>query len=295
MFQIKSEDQKQKTLKRIQSLQQGMEVTRKQLTGKKGEIITHFFNEQIEEFRYQVKEFDRLRANGVGPFQGNHISQIGPYLINARIASGMTQAELAKKIGVSQPMVYKYELDEYQGHSLDVLAKVAKALEVRLDVSGYQVSKAAKYEPDKLKAAILFFLNRINNVYLGKTKLMKLIYYADYEWIQKKNTPLTGDTYIAFQHGPVPKHSDDVLAEMEKQQWIQCAKTKFHDYDQNRYIALVKEEQKFLTHDELHHLEEIARRFEHWTAVQMSESTHEEWPWLTARVGEEIKLYGTPD
>ncbi|MBI1976835.1 MAG: DUF4065 domain-containing protein [Candidatus Omnitrophica bacterium] len=291
MFQIKSEDQRLKTLKRIEQFEQQIQKIQKEGPARKAELFSKALQGQIEEFRYQIGEFDRLRTNGVGPFQGNHISQIGPYLINARIASGMTQAELAKKIGVSQPMVYKYELDEYQGHSLDVLAKVAKALGVRLDVSGYQVSKAAKYEPGKLKGAILFFLNRINNVYLGKTKLMKLIYYADYEWIQKKSAPLTGDTYIALQHGPVPKHSDDVLAEMEKQQWIQCAKTKFHDYDQNRYIALAKEEQKFLTHDELHHLEEIAKRFEHWTATQMSESTHEEWPWLTARVGEEIKLY----
>ena len=295
MFQIKNEDQKQKTVKRIHSLQREMETIKKQLTGKKKEAMICFLNGRIEEFRYQIEEFDRLRKEGVGAFAGSHVSQIGPYLVKARIASGMTQAELAKKIGVSQPMVYKYELDEYQEYGLDILAKVAKALGVHLDISGYQVSRAVKYEPNKLKAVILFFLNKINNACLGKTKLMKLIYYTDYEWIQKNGAAITGDSYIALEHGPVPRHADEVLAEMEKQEWIQCAKARFHDYDQSRCIALARNEQKFLTHDELHHLEEIARRFEHWTAAQMSESTHQEWPWLTARVGEEIKFYGIPD
>lgn len=295
MFQIKSEDQRLKTLKRIEELEQQIQKVQKEWPTRKAELFSKALQDQIKEFRYQVEEFDRLRTHGVGPFQGNHISQIGPYLLNARIASGITQEELAKKIGVSQPMIYKYELDEYQGHSLEVLAKVAKALGVNLDISAYQMSKARKYEPKKLKAVILYFLNRINNAYLGKTKLMKLIYYADYEWIQKKRGPLTGDTYVALQHGPVPKHGDEALEEMERDQWIQCARAKFHDYDQNRYVALVRKEQEILTHEELHHLEEIARRFEHWTTTQLSEQTHEERPWLTARVGEEIKLYGVQD
>lgn len=141
MFQIKSEDQKQKTLKRIQSLQREMDTMKKQLTGKKRELMTRYLNEQIEEFRYQVEEFDRLRQEGVGLFEGSHISQIGPYLLNTRIASGITQEELAQKIGVSQPMVYKYELDEYQGHSLEVLAKVAKALGVHFNISACQKRK----------------------------------------------------------------------------------------------------------------------------------------------------------
>jgi HTH-type transcriptional regulator/antitoxin HipB len=56
------------------------------------------------------------------------------YLRWARQEAGLTQAELAERAGVSQPMVAKLERPDYNP-TLDTLEKVAQALGVKLRIS----------------------------------------------------------------------------------------------------------------------------------------------------------------
>src|SRR6185369_2012626 len=111
---------------------------------------------------------DHLRNQGLSPFHGTNLESLGHYLVDARIASGMTQADLAEKIGVSQPMVYKYENSDYQGYGIDILQRVAEILGVQLELNLHKPSRELIYGPDKQEAVILFFLNEIPNSYLGK-------------------------------------------------------------------------------------------------------------------------------
>lgn len=57
------------------------------------------------------------------------------------------------------------------------------------------------FRKDKMEQAILYFCERINNVHLGKTKLMKLLYYLDFDHMEEYGTPVTGGTYKKLPHG----------------------------------------------------------------------------------------------
>ena len=122
---------------------------------------------------------------------------------------------------------------------------------------------------------------------------MKLLYYADYEWIQKQGVSITGDTYMAKQYGPVPKHGEEALERLKKAGAIRIEKVKLGNYDQDRCTAVGSEEPdlSLFTSEEVAHLNSIARRFEFWTAKQMSDLTHEDWPWLSTPQNHEITLY----
>lgn len=52
-------------------------------------------------------------------------------LRQARLAAGLTQAQLAKRAGIAQPMISQLEHPDYNP-TLDTLAKVAKALDADL-------------------------------------------------------------------------------------------------------------------------------------------------------------------
>lgn len=56
----------------------------------------------------------------------------------------------------------------------------------------------------KLKAILLYFSNYTNTTYLGKVKLMKLFYFLDFMHVKQYCTPITYDTYIKLEHGPIP-------------------------------------------------------------------------------------------
>jgi ribosome-binding protein aMBF1 (putative translation factor) len=54
---------------------------------------------------------------------------------DARTSAGLTQAQLAKRIGTQQSVIARLENADYRGHSLVMLQKVAEATGRRLEVT----------------------------------------------------------------------------------------------------------------------------------------------------------------
>ena len=59
---------------------------------------------------------------------------IAQLVYDARTAAGLTQAELARKIGTTQSVISRLEDADYRGHSLTILRRIAEALGLRLEV-----------------------------------------------------------------------------------------------------------------------------------------------------------------
>lgn len=53
----------------------------------------------------------------------------------ARTAAGLTQSQLARLIGTSQPTIARLEDADYEGHSLSMLQRIAAALHRPLQIS----------------------------------------------------------------------------------------------------------------------------------------------------------------
>ncbi len=290
MFVIKSEDQRQKTLKRIEGIETRIREIQSDRGAEKSAAFTKVLRRHLEELREQARVYDELKEKGLGPLHPEHVSEVGPYLVKARVVSGITQSELADKLNVSQPMVHKYENSEYQNVSIEILSKAAQALGVSLNLETFRYPGSRGYNAKRQEAAIQFFAEHVNNTYLGKTKLMKLLYYADYEWIKEKGVSITGDAYVAKQYGPVPKHAEATLRRLEKSGAMRIEQVRLAQYSQERCIGLKSPDLSIFASEEVQHLRGIAGRFECWTAKQMSDLTHEDWPWQSTRFGEEIQL-----
>ncbi|MCH7758954.1 SocA family protein [Patescibacteria group bacterium] len=56
----------------------------------------------------------------------------------------------------------------------------------------------------KLKAILLYFGMYTNTKFLGKVKLMKLFYFLDFMHVKQYGAPITYDTYVKLEHGPIP-------------------------------------------------------------------------------------------
>ena len=63
-------------------------------------------------------------------------AQVARMIFAARTQAGLTQKELAERIGTRQPVIARLEDADYAGHSLSMLQRVAaalgKSLEIRL-------------------------------------------------------------------------------------------------------------------------------------------------------------------
>ena len=61
-------------------------------------------------------------------------SEVARQIYNIRKKAGLTQAELAGEIGTTQSVISCLESADYNGHSLEMLRRIAHALNCRVEV-----------------------------------------------------------------------------------------------------------------------------------------------------------------
>lgn len=138
-----------------------------------------------------------------------------------------------------------------------------------------------KINQAKYRNAILFFANRIQNGTLGKLKLMKLLYYFDFDFFEKYGRSVTGDVYLRFENGPVPRMAEKFLKQMDGKD-IKISKRKVADgYKDRQHIQALSEfDVNVFDKEEIVLLEELASKWERFSGAEMKSATHGEAPWI---------------
>jgi DNA-binding Xre family transcriptional regulator len=93
--------------------------------------------EPILSFHAQLKEevewYKRVKRRDFGVI--TQLTELGSLLVALRIANGMTQSELAKRLGVDISQVSRDERNEYHGISFERAERVLQALDEELQIS----------------------------------------------------------------------------------------------------------------------------------------------------------------
>lgn len=139
----------------------------------------------------------------------------------------------------------------------------------------------------KLKAILLYFCNNTDPKFLGKVKMMKLIYFLDFMHLKKYGSPVTYDTYVNLEHGPIPSAIlnlvnsavydidnallSDVIsfehpANIDMDRIL--PKREFNDIDK-----------KYFSEAELEILEKVTIRFGNRNTKFIEDASHKESPW----------------
>lgn len=86
----------------------------------------------IGELEREITGYERLKSGQITQFPIESIQDIPRITIEARIAAGLTQKELAEKIGVQEQQIQRYEANNYQAVGFDRLQEVMSALNVTI-------------------------------------------------------------------------------------------------------------------------------------------------------------------
>lgn len=92
--------------------------------------LSSAMSSQEEELIADIEEYEALQRGDVSSFVAESLSEVPRNLIKARIALGLTQKELAERIGVKEQQVQRWESMDYENASLDTLKQVIRALGV---------------------------------------------------------------------------------------------------------------------------------------------------------------------
>ena len=71
--------------------------------------------------------------------------------------------------------------------------------------------------PEKLTEAVLYLCQQSSeDPDFGEAKLVKLLYFADCDALERRGTPITGSTYLHLPNGPFPQDWDTVMSGMKQ-------------------------------------------------------------------------------
>jgi len=90
------------------------------------------YESQVQELREQLAEYETLRAGQVSVLELDSLADLPEALIRARIAAGLTQKNLAARLGLKEQQVQRYEATRYDGVSLGRVQAVADALGLQI-------------------------------------------------------------------------------------------------------------------------------------------------------------------
>jgi DNA-binding XRE family transcriptional regulator len=89
---------------------------------------------QLDDLSQEIAEYVALQNGGLTVVRIHSMSALPHALIKARIAAGFTQEELAKRIGVAEQQIQRYEATDYEGANLTRIGEVIDALKVSVDI-----------------------------------------------------------------------------------------------------------------------------------------------------------------
>jgi uncharacterized phage-associated protein len=147
----------------------------------------------------------------------------------------------------------------------------------------------SNHSEEKLQQVILYFLEHINNVHLGRTKLMKLLYFVDFDHQEAHGHSVTGATYRKLPHGPYPDKIERIIKKMETAGLVRQVKVEYKGFTQTRLLTHgAKFNPAKFSGAELQTLERVAADWADATAAQIEAATHREAPWAGTANGKTI-------
>jgi len=69
--------------------------------------------------------------------------RVAMLIYHVRTEAGISQTELAKRVGTSQPNIARLEDADYEGHSLSMLQRIAEALGKQIEIHMVEAESAA--------------------------------------------------------------------------------------------------------------------------------------------------------
>lgn len=153
-----------------------------------------------------------------------------------------------------------------------------------------------KISIQKFKAILVYFANNTDTRYLGKTKLMKLFYFLDFNHLKKYGSPVTYDRYVHLQHGPIPQSIKNLIDEScdDPDNSILADAISFEkpeSYHMDRILPnrkFTENDKNYFSKTEIETIIEVCSMFGNKNTKYIEDASHEESPWLETSMLEDI-------
>jgi transcriptional regulator with XRE-family HTH domain len=170
------------------------------------ELETNALSSQLDELKDQMREFEELRSGGRGVITVESFDELPRALVQARIAAGLSQKELAERLNVNEQQIQRYEATDYQSASLARLREVVKAI-------GINVREEVFLPVQQVNAGAFF--SRLGSAGLEREFVVCRLLPPALSQRLRSKSPVPSETDVRIAAATVGRifnwHSDEVL------------------------------------------------------------------------------------
>lgn len=171
------------------------------------------------------------------------------------------------------------EIDKFQSMVQNKLQHKSMDIE-----SGFK-----QFDFQKFAQVVLFFAQKIDQ--LWKTKLNKLLFYADFLNFRESTVSLTGARYLKFNHGPVPQDYEMLFWSLKESGLINIRVAQAIDYSGELIQPLAEFDPDVFTKKELDVLEQVVQKYGNFNSRKIREVSHEEKGWIETNFSDAIPYH----
>ena len=128
---IKSDAQRERTVAQIEGFQQALARVAQGKPDKRSAAIRGSYESMIRQLEDELREYDQLKSGELALPHLERLDQISPFIAKIRIAKGVSQTELARRLGVSKQVISRYEENDYQTVAIAKLQEILDAIGIK--------------------------------------------------------------------------------------------------------------------------------------------------------------------
>jgi HTH-type transcriptional regulator/antitoxin HigA len=128
---IKSDAQRERTAAQIDGFRQALAKTEGEMTGKRAAAVRGSYEGMIRQLEDELREYDELKSGEFTLPNVQRLDRIAPFVAKMRIAHGISQTELARRLGVSKQVISRYEETDYRTVSVSRLQEILDAIGIK--------------------------------------------------------------------------------------------------------------------------------------------------------------------
>jgi HTH-type transcriptional regulator / antitoxin HigA len=128
---IKSDAQRERTVAQIEGFRQALAKVEQGTAAKRSKAVRGSYEGMIRQLEDELHEYDQLKSGELALPHVERLDQIAPFIARIRIAKGISQTELARRLGVSKQVISRYEENEYQTVAMARLQEILDAIGIK--------------------------------------------------------------------------------------------------------------------------------------------------------------------
>ena len=132
---IKSDAQRERTLAQIEGFRQALAKVASEKPGNRSAAIRGSYEGMIRQLEEELREYDQLKSGELEIPRIERLDQIAPFIVKLRISKGVSQTELAGRLGVSKQGISRYEESDYQTVAVSRLQEILDAVGIKTVVT----------------------------------------------------------------------------------------------------------------------------------------------------------------